>query len=277
MNMHACNSQNMRFQAGGSVPFASLSDGHKICRKLGAPLVRVAMLHSAETAARVGGGVRFGGPTASLAQERELVMQQVLPSMAASVTIQEGWQPGQQIECRMPNGSTVPFKVPAGSKAGEQYSLDGDTLMMPDIRPQIDAIWKGRRGPEVAAGCTSPVGQMIVKWLLEVIASQDGYDWLAEEDADGGAGDPGVPWNQGMESVNDQLRQFTHTSAHIRRTLRMIVCHDEQVSSGSHGKSFSDFLPRSSGSRSTIHGPKHASSLPSLRRCSRSPPTKTLR
>jgi hypothetical protein len=43
------------------------------------------MLCDAEAAGRAAGGVRFGPPTLSVAEERELVMREVLPSMAAKV------------------------------------------------------------------------------------------------------------------------------------------------------------------------------------------------
>ena len=43
-------------------------------------------------------------------------------------------------------------------------------------------------------GCGTPERKEVVGWLLAVVAGLEGYDWLAEEDADGGASDPGIFW-----------------------------------------------------------------------------------
>ena len=56
------------------------------------------------------------------------------------MTIQAGWAAGQTIGCTLPSGATVPFQVPPGATAGQHYSLQGDTLLLPDIRPQVAGV-----------------------------------------------------------------------------------------------------------------------------------------
>ena len=116
--------------------------------------------------------------------------------MSATITIQEGWAPGQEVRVGLDRstGATAPFRVPAHARPGDVVPLQGEPPL-PEIRAVVARLWSGVKDLQaLCAGVAGGVVAEIANVMLHAVLEASAYDYIDEEDADGGASDAGIFW-----------------------------------------------------------------------------------